>query len=227
MKAINVDSILKKEYYLKSSNKEAKVHSWLKICEEFKSFKPFSLDLNRAALLVFDMQNYFLDRASHAYIPSVETIIPSINSLIEVFNNKNSRVVFTRHFDNNDPLDSMKKMWRDSIIRDSELFKIDRRINKGNGIIIDKTKYSAFYGTGLDNYLRNNSVEQVVITGVHSHLCCESSARDAFLRNYEVFYVVDATATYLEQLHLGTLRAIAHGFGVCTTLEEIITDEHS
>jgi isochorismate hydrolase len=113
-------------------------------------------------------------------------------------------------------------MWRDSINLDSELSQINNRISTHDGLIIDKTEYSAFYETELDSHLRNDNIEQVVITGVHSHLCCESTARDAFFRGFEVFFAVDATATYSEHLHLGTLRAITHGFGVCVSSEEIL-----
>ncbi len=213
---------MSKEYYLTSSNKEEKINSWLNVSDSYKSFKPFSLNLSQAALLVLDMQNFFLESKSHAYIPSVETIIPTINAIIGKFTKNNRKIVFTRHIDSTNPLSIMKKMWRDSINLDSELSSINSRVNVNNGFIIDKTEYSAFYDTELDSHLRNDNIEQVVVTGVHSHLCCESTARDAFMRDFEVFFVVDATATYSEQLHLGTLRAIAHGFGVCISSEEIL-----
>ena len=218
---------MSKEYYFTSSNKEEKINSWLNVSEKYKPFKPFSLNLNRAALLVLDMQNFFLDSKSHAYIPSVETIIPAINAIIDNFNKNNRKIVFTRHIDSTDPPSLMKKMWKDSIKLDSELSQISSRISTHDSYIIDKTKYSAFYNTGLDSHLRNNSIEQVVITGVHSHLCCESTARDAFFRDFKVFFVIDATCTYSEQLHLGTLRAIAHGFGVCISSEEILNAKHN
>ena len=207
---------------VKKPNREEKINSWINVSDSYKSFKPFSLNLSRAALLVLDMQNFFLESKSHAYIPSVETIIPTVNAIIDIFNNNNRKIVFTRHINSTDPQSLMKRMWRYSISLDSELSQINSRIRTNDGLIIDKTKYSAFYDTGLDSYLRNINIEQVVITGVHSHLCCESTARDAFMRDFEVFFVVDATATYSEQLHLGTLRAIAHGFGVCISSEEIL-----
>ena len=56
-----------------------------------------------------------------------------------------------------------------------------------------------------------------------THLCCETTARDAFMNNFEVFFVVDGTATYTEDLHVGTIRAISHGFGMCVSSEEILS----
>jgi nicotinamidase-related amidase len=62
-------------------------------------------------------------------------------------------------------------------------------------IIIDKNRYSAFWRTGLDEFLRSKNVEDVVIAGVLTNCCCETTARDAFMRDYRVFFVSDATAT--------------------------------
>jgi len=62
----------------------------------------------------------------------------------------------------------------------------------------------------------------VVITGVMTHLCCESTARDAFMRDLEVFFVIDATATDQEDLHMGSLRALADGFAIMVTTKEVL-----
>lgn len=201
--------------------------SWLLESKIYKNFKPFSLNLNRAALLVLDMQNFFLERKSHAFIPSAETIIPTVNAIIDSFTKNSEKIVFTRHIDSTHPKSLMRKMWRDSIKLDSRLSSISSRINTNKGLIIEKTNYNAFHKTGLANHLKDNNIDQVIITGVHSHLCCETTARDAFIRNFEVFFVVDATATYSEKLHLGTLRAIAHGFGVCISSEEILNAKYN
>ena len=55
-----------------------------------------------------------------------------------------------------------------------------------------------------------------------THLCCESTARDAFMHDHEVLFVVDATATDDEELHLGSLRALADGFAVLATTREVM-----
>ncbi len=65
-------------------------------------------------------------------------------------------------------------------------------------------------------------VEQLVIGGVMAHLCCETTARAAFVRGYEVFFLIDGTATYTEEFHTGTLRNLAHGFSVLTTVTHLL-----
>lgn len=195
---------------------------WLKEISQLKPFKAFSLDLRNAALLVLDMQDFFLLKHSHAFIPSAETVVSPINNLVNLFKERNGTIIFTRHSKSPNHQDLMKRIWKDSIKKNSELYSINSHINITDSYVLNKTAYSAFYKTELDHYLKENNIKQVVITGVMTHLCCESTARDAFIRNYEVFFVIDATATYSEELHLGALRSITHGFGVCVTSEEIL-----
>jgi isochorismate hydrolase len=55
-----------------------------------------------------------------------------------------------------------------------------------------------------------------------THLCCETSARSAFMRGFEVFFPIDGTATYNRDFHLATLRNLAHGFATMTTVRELL-----
>lgn len=88
--------------------------------------------------------------------------------------------------------------------------------------VVRKTTYDAFFDTALEAFLRDNEVEQVLIVGVLTHLCCETTARSAFVRGFEVYVAADATATSSESLHLGSLMALADGFGVVMSTEEVL-----
>jgi len=66
--------------------------------------------------------------------------------------------------------------------------------------------------TGLDDILKSRGIEEIIITGVMTNCCCEPTARDAFMRDYRVFFVSDATARVNEELHLATLKNLAHVF---------------
>ncbi|MFX0094856.1 MAG: isochorismatase family protein [Candidatus Hodarchaeota archaeon] len=213
---------MKKEHYFTSSNREKKIAAWISECKDIKPHRPFVLDLNKAVLLVLDMQKYFLDEDSHAFIPSAAPIIPTIISLINQLEKTEGIIVYTRHITSENPEDKMKKWWRGIISPQDDKSAITSALETNNRIIITKNKYSAFYGTNLEEILKEKEIEQVIITGVMTHLCCETTARDAFMRDFEIFFVLDATATYNEQLHRGTLRAISHGFGVCISSEEIL-----
>ena len=75
----------------------------------------------------------------------------------------------------------------------------------------------------LDSILRSLDVKKVVITGVLTHLCCASTARDAFMHDYETYIVVDGTASETEILHMSALRTLAHGFAVPVTTMEVLS----
>jgi nicotinamidase-related amidase len=79
-------------------------------------------------------------------------------------------------------------------------------------ILTKKGQYSAFQGTRLESLLKQLRVTSTVICGVMTHLCCETTSRDAFMRGFDVIFTVDATATLDEVLHVSSLRGLAHGF---------------
>ncbi|RLA86221.1 MAG: hypothetical protein DRG31_00820 [Deltaproteobacteria bacterium] len=88
--------------------------------------------------------------------------------------------------------------------------------------IIPKRRYSAFYRTPLEEHLRGLGVQDLVICGVMTNLCCETTARDAFIRDFRVFFVHDATATSAKELHLASLMNLAYGFAVIVDTEDVL-----
>lgn len=87
-------------------------------------------------------------------------------------------------------------------------------LRKEHEPLIRKTTYDAFYKTQLEELLRARGANAVVIAGVLTHLCCETTARAAFVRDFEVYVLVDATATYTEELHLAALQTLSHACAV-------------
>lgn len=176
----------------------------------------------RSALLILDMQNYFLQADSHAFVPSAPAIIPGVKLLQEVYQRKGLPVIFTRHI--NTPQDSrqMSTWWREMITEQNPLSVISPQFDPRGGICIDKSQYDAFYNTPVEEILRTRTVEQVVICGVMTHLCCDTTARSAFMRGFEVFFTVDGTATYNQELHLASLQTLAHGFATPTLIDQLL-----
>lgn len=175
----------------------------------------------RAALLVLDMQDYFLRPDSHAFIPSAPGILPNIQLLIAAYRAENRPIVFTRHLNTDADAGMMSRWWRELIRAGSPGSAIASALDASRGIVIAKPQYDAFYKTNLEETLRGGGVKQVVITGVHTHLCCETTARAAFTRGFEVFFCVDGTATYAEEVHRAALSNLAHGFAIPTLCEEV------
>ncbi len=215
---------MQKELYLTEDNQHQKITSWMKECKLMRKYVAYELDSSKAALLVLDMQNFFLDENNHAFIPTAKNIIPNIQKLIKYFDKKSRPIIFTQHIDTEGPKEMMTKWWRDSIVAGSEDSNIIPQLFTNLGEMVTKSRYSAFEKTDLESKLREKGVEQLIITGIMSHLCCETTARDAFMKDFEVFFVADANATYTEELHIGTLKAISHGFGTCIPTEGIVND---
>jgi isochorismate hydrolase len=161
----------------------------------------------KSALLVIDVQEYFL--------PMLSPIIGNVLSLIESCRAKGIKVIYTRHGHKDSDKDGgmLLNWWGDVIIYGADKWNLIKSISpRENEPVIDKNRYSAFFGTSLDETLKYRKIEDLIITGVMTNCCCETTARDAFMRDYRVFFVSDATATVSEDLHLASLKNLAFGF---------------
>jgi isochorismate hydrolase len=178
-----------------------------------------------SALLVMDMQRYFLDESSHAYLPAAAGIKANVSGIVAGFRALSLPIIFTRHalLRDEEP-GAMGRWWGDVLHDDDELSNIDTdMLPMPNDTVVRKTQYNAFLGTDLDKMLWRMGVSRVVVTGVKTHLCCESTARDAFMRGYDVFFVIDGTASNSEELHLASLKNLTDGFATPVTTEEVLS----
>ena len=176
----------------------------------------------RSALLALDLQRYFLDDSSRAFVPSAPAILPGINALIRAYSTRGLPVILTRHVNTPEDAGLMGTWWRDLITAGDPLSEIDPRLEQGGGIEVRKMRYDAFFGTSLELLLHEQGVSQVVVCGVMTHLCVETTARSAFMRGFEVFLPVDGTATYTEAFHRASLLTLAHGFATPLLVADVL-----
>jgi isochorismate hydrolase len=188
--------------------------------------KPWKLYPAKAALLVLDMQNYFLDPSSHAFTPSAPAIIPNIIKLLGFARKTEMQVIFTKHVNDDKNAGMMGKWWKNMIIDGSRESEIVKTVRLYDVKTIVKHQYDAFYNTDLEGYLRAKNIEQVIISGVLTNLCCETTARSAFVRGFEVLFPLDATAAYNREFHLSTFRNLGFGFCPIITTAELIHSLH-
>ncbi|MBD3191881.1 MAG: isochorismatase family protein [Candidatus Heimdallarchaeota archaeon] len=219
--------IVKKENYLTKRNRKKKIAEWEKLLLEkyYSKKKPFTFKPEETALVIIDLQKFFLEKKGHSYIPAVEGIIGPIRKIQKTFQEKQRPVILTKYGLTEEEIEKehlMTKWWGDSLLLSDPRAKIAPAIKKKGTTIITKRTYDSFQKTPLQKILRKGGIKQLVITGVHAHLCCESTARTAFNKGYLVWLPVDCLATYNEELHLGTLKAAAHGFGIPTTSEKLL-----
>ncbi len=210
--------------YVTKDNINEKTAKWLQKISPFNVQK-MELNVAKSALLVIDMQKFFLDSNSPTFTCGGLAIIDNIKILIEHFRKNGRPVVYTRHVHDPEGIDAgiMKWWWEGMCVEGTpESHIIDDLKPLEKERIINKHRYSAFYNTDLEVYLRGLRVEDLVITGIMTNMCCESTARDAYYRDYRVFFLADATGSINEEMHLGSLLNLSFGFALVTTTQKIL-----
>lgn len=213
-----------KEAYFSDQSIDALASEMRQSIAEARHDERFTFAPEKSALLVLDMQAYFLEATSHAYVPSASAILPGLRDLVAAYAQKYLPVIFTRHLNTLENAQLMASWWRDLLRKDNPLSKIVNEFNLDQAIVLEKSQYDAFHQTELEALLRSRNVTQLVISGVMTHLCCETTARAAFGLGFEVFFLVDGTATYTEAYHRATLLNLAHGFAELKLVAEILED---
>ena len=184
-------------------------------------------DIERAALLILDMQSYFLNPDSHAYIPSAKAILPGLNQVAAFFRSKKRPVIATKHINTVEDAGMMDSWWSELITDNHTLSDIHPDLKITGDEVLSKPQYDAFYQSELTAVLNAFGIDQLVIGGVMTHLCCETTTRAAFVRGFEVFFLVDGTATYNREYHQASLQNLAHGFAVLTMIEDLQKEPQS
>jgi len=210
--------------YVTVQSLESKTRQWLtKIADV--NVHDLKLEPRRAALLVIDMQNFFLEPESPSFTCGGLAVLPTVKRLIAAFRERGRPVIYTRHVHHPDHIDAgiMKWWWEGMCLEGSAESEIHRDIAPlFNEKVIFKHRYSAFYNTDLETVLRCLKTEDLVISGIMTNLCCESTVRDAYFRDYRVFFLADGTGTVNEEMHLASLLNLAFGFAHVTTAGEIL-----
>ena len=149
----------------------------------------------RPALLVLDMQNEFLTDEGQMPVWGGPSIIPNIQNLLKIFRKNQLPIFFTRHlciepYRHQETFTVMEHISNPAAFLADGSYgaKLHSEIKPlPHEYIISKYRYSAFYDTPLDTFLRVNKITDVVITGVATNICCEATSHDAFFRGYNVF----------------------------------------
>ena len=184
---------------------------------------------SKTTLIVIDVQNDFcheqgvFSKMNRDLSHIQRNVIPNILFIIKKWRQLNLPIIFVRtiHSDwTNSPVwltrgeDMAKKTpicppnsWG------AEFYKVE----PGDGdCIVTKHRYSAFTGTDLDLILRSKGFETIILTGVVTNVCVETTARDGFNLNYNVIFVDDCCGAYLPEEHTATLNNISKHFGIVT-----------
>jgi len=188
----------------------------------------------RTALIVIDLQVAFLEEGYTAYCRHAPDILPNVNRLARAVREAGGLVVYTRHTTLDDPVRGPPPWQRQmpnlaSYFASLEPDAPGHALHEGldvrpQDLIVDKVRYSAFLpiSSSLDADLRARGIDTVIITGTVTNVCCESSARDAHMLNYKVFFVSDANAAGTDEAHNATLANMGLLFADVRRTEELL-----
>ncbi|MGI6454797.1 MAG: cysteine hydrolase family protein [bacterium] len=216
--------------FLKETELDESLPKWMEAVRDFKArFR--SLDVERSALLVIDMQNDFLLENGALPAWGGPAIIPRLQRLIKSYRSVNRPIIYTRHCYFNPEIDggTTAEWWgmdRDSTVLHASLpgSEIHTELAPlSSDLVLTKQRYSAFQNTNLESVLRQFQVRDVVISGVTSNCCCEATAHEALFRDFHVFFLADGCGGTNEATHIASLRDIACFYGTVLTCEELIS----
>jgi nicotinamidase-related amidase len=212
--------------YVTTESLQEKTSEWLEKIAPF-NLHQMKLNVDKSVLMVIDMQKFFLDPSSPTFTCGGLAIIQNIKKLIQTFRKANRPVIYTCNVHHPGKIDAgiMGWWWEGMCFEGSPESKVHEELSPLNGDkIIYKHRYSAFYNTDLETILRVLKIEDIVITGIMTNMCCESTARDAYYRDYRIFFPADATGSINEEMHLASLLNLSFGFAYITTAENIISE---
>jgi ureidoacrylate peracid hydrolase len=199
------------------------------------------IDPAHAALIVVDMQNDFcadggmMDQEG-ADLGPVQAMAERLPEVLEAARSAGVLVVFIRNVYSTERNVYLSDVWLEQMLRrrgDSYTVREVCGADSWQGDfyggiapqpgepIVTKHRYGAFHNTDLETILRVHGVRTVVLTGVATNACVETTAREAFVRDYYVVFTADGTACYSDEAHEATLRTIDRYFGVVVNLEEV------
>jgi ureidoacrylate peracid hydrolase len=188
----------------------------------------------KTALVVVDMQDYFVAEGMPSYTPDAAAIVPNINRLAEAVRATGGLVVWIQTEAPSDPDDwanraegTSAESWaarQDLLAKDGAGFAIHESCDvHAEDEVAIKIRYSAFipYPSELDDLLRARGIDTMLITGVATSTCCESTARDGSMWGYRTIMVADGNADQTDRLHSHTLGKFLIAFGDVQTTDQL------
>ena len=181
----------------------------------------------KTALVVVDMQNYY--RMSQA-------IVPNVNRLAAALRKAGGKVVWLQNLASMESLESWSvrkemespekaKLRCEALQRDAHGFQLWPTLDvcKEDERVV-KRRYSAFIpgSSNIENVLQDNGIDTLIVTGVATNVCCDSTARDAMMLNYRTLMVSDGCATSTDGEHAAALGNFYLFFGDVQTTDEVI-----
>jgi biuret amidohydrolase len=209
----------------------------------FPNIPQFEIETEKTALIVVDMQyldadpDYGLGRTAkengafellQEYFDDVAAIIPRIQRLLAICRRTDVEVIHVCISPNTQDardcpvVTRIRKVRPPKGTRETEI--LDAVKPEGDEIVLTKITSSAFLSTSLDLILHNIGIDTLIVCGVITNGCVESTVRDGRDLGYKVIVVGDACATWTRDMHERALRFMAGSFGNVRTTDDVLAE---
>lgn len=170
--------------------------------------------MSAEALLIIDMLNDFVLKGAPLEVPETRKVIPTIKKESETARKAGMPVIYICDSHDKDDKEFSRFRWPAHAVRGTEGAKIIDDLKPQNGdLVIEKTTYSGFYQTNLDETLQGLGTTGLRLTGCVTHICILFTASDAVLRGYNVSVVEDCVAGLSREDHDAALRIMKNVLG--------------
>lgn len=196
------------------------------------------LDPRRTGLVVIDMQSTFVEPGAPAEVPASRGVIPNINRLAAEVRKLGATVIWVTHanvhtragsdwdlFFDNFVADDVRQRTIESLAPDAPGQKVWREMDVDpSDILVVKNRYSALIpgSSSLERILRGLRIENVLIAGTKTNVCCDATARDAMMLDFRVVMMSDCTAALSDDEHRASLETFIQQFGDVMSSDEIL-----
>lgn len=178
----------------------------------------------RAALLIHDMQEYFLNFWGEDS-PLIEQVVANIARLREYCKSQGIPVFYTAQPNEQSAEDRalLNDMWGPGLNKHPDQQKVVTALAPDeHDQVLMKWRYSAFHRSPLESILNETGRDQLIICGVYAHIGCLTTATDAFMRNIKPFMVADALADFSREEHMMSLTYTAGRSGRVVMTETLL-----
>lgn len=179
----------------------------------------------RAAVIMVDMQNMYLqqekrDRFGWPPIYRLDEVVAECAALLAEARAQGIPIIYTRQVSRADGADATPSMLKlratlppdetDPVADDGQWGSeiLDAVAPQPGDIVIEKLRWDAFFGTELESILRNLDVTKLIVAGLQTNVCIETTARTAMMKNFEVAVPEDAVSTDGKALHFNGLDSL-------------------
>lgn len=181
-------------------------------------------EADRSLLLIHDMQNHFL-RAFPPGAPPVVDLLSNVGALCAAARGRGVPVVYSAQpgGQSDDQRGLQLDMWGSGVGSDPADARVHEAVTPAEGDIhLTKWRYNAFHRTELSGLMAAHGRDQLIITGIYAHIGCLMTAADAFMRDIQAFFVVDAVADFTHDDHRMAMRYAAGRCAVTLTTDNLL-----